>query len=81
MPAAEIVEPLNIVEHIGPCGIACLIDFARRPLGLQRREEALHRRVIPDVAGARQAALDALFRHQVLALLARVLRAVIGVMQ
>ena len=73
MSAAEIVEPLDVVEHIGPGLVSRPVQFSRRPLGLERREEAYHRRIIPDVAGARQAARDAMFCHQALALLARVL--------
>ena len=39
-------------------------------LGLQRREEALHRRIVPDVAGSAHAANDAAVGHQALELFA-----------
>ena len=51
------------------------------PLGLQRREEALHRRVVPDVAGSAHRAGDAVVGHQPLELLAGVLAALIRVVQ
>ncbi len=57
------------------------ICFAAGALGLQRREEALHRRVVPDVAGSAHAADDAAVGHQSLELLAGVLAALIGVVQ
>ena len=44
MTADRIVEPLDIVEHIRPGLIPGAIGFACRALGLERREEALHRR-------------------------------------
>src|SRR5690606_34354646 len=48
---------------------------------LQAREEALHRRVVPDVAGSAHAAGDPLIPQQPLELLAGVLTALVGVMQ
>ncbi len=42
-------------------------------LGLQTAEEALHRRVVPDLAGATHAAGDALFLEQLLEVIAGVL--------
>ena len=81
MPASRIVEPLNVIEHVGACCVPRPVDLPRRPLGLERREEAFHCLIIPDVAGARQAAHDAVLDHQALALLARILRAAIGMMQ
>src|SRR4051794_622570 len=81
MTADRIVEPLDIVEHIRPGLVSGAIYFASGPLGLQRREEALHRRIVPDVAGSAHAADDAAVDHQPLELLAGVLAALIGVMQ
>ena len=40
MTSGWIVEPLDVVEHIGPGLVPCAIGFARRALDLQRREEA-----------------------------------------
>lgn len=81
MPSAWIVKPLDVVEHIGPRLVSRPVDLARRALGFERREEALHRGVVPDIARTRQAAHDPVFGHQPLALIARILAAAIGVMQ
>jgi hypothetical protein len=80
MAPDHIVEPLDVVEHICPGLVPGAIDFTRGPLGLQRREEALHRRVVPNIAGSAHAANDAV-GHQTLELLAGVLAALIRVMQ
>src|SRR5476649_2015876 len=48
---------------------------------LSEEEEALHRGIVPDVAGATHAAGDAVIDHQPLELLAGVLAAAIRVMQ
>src|SRR5438034_6847587 len=56
MTAGGIVEPLDIVEHIRPGLVPGALDFARGALGLLRREEAFHRRMVPDVAGSAHAA-------------------------
>jgi hypothetical protein len=37
-------------EHVGLGLIPCSVHFAGCSLGLERREEALHRRIVPDVA-------------------------------
>ena len=49
MPSSRIIEPLDIVEHIGPCLIARPVVLAGRALGLEGREEAIHRRVVIDL--------------------------------
>ena len=53
MPSAGIVEPLDIVEHIGSGSVARPVGLACRAFGLERGEEALHRRIVPDVVGPR----------------------------
>lgn len=40
---SRVVEPLDVVEHIGPRFFARPVDLARDALGLHRAEEALHR--------------------------------------
>jgi hypothetical protein len=50
VPAFRVVEALDIVKHICLCLIARPVRFVAGALGLERREEALHRGVIPDVA-------------------------------
>jgi hypothetical protein len=81
VPAFRIIEAFNIVEHIGLGFVARPIGFARRAFGLQRGEEALHRCIVPDIAGAAHGADDAMIGHQLLELLAGVLAATVGVMQ
>lgn len=73
MPALQVVEAFDIVEHIGLCLVACAIHFARRSLSLQRREEALHRGVVPDVARSAHRTDDAVLEYQTLELLTAVL--------
>lgn len=68
--AGRIVEPLDVVEHIC-CGLVPgAVGFALDALGLQRREEALHRRIVPNVVGSAHAAEDAAVGHQALELFA-----------
>lgn len=81
MPALGIVEPLNVIEHIGPGFIAGSVDLSICTLGLQRGEEAFHGGIVPAVAPATHAALDSLVREQLLKRLAGVLAALVGVMQ
>jgi len=50
VPAFRIIEAFNVVKHVGLGIIARPIGFARCALGLERGEEALHRRIVPDVA-------------------------------
>ncbi len=48
--AFRIIEAFNVVEHVSLGLVARAIRFACCALGLQRGEEALHRRIVPDVA-------------------------------
>ena len=73
VPARGIVEAFDVIEHVLPCLIARAAGFARDPFSLQRGEEALHRRVVPDVAGPAHRAGDAIVAHQSLELLAGIL--------
>jgi len=56
------VEPLDVVEHVCLGLVSRSIVLARRAFGFQRREEALHRGIVPDVAGSAHAAHDAAYR-------------------
>src|SRR5580765_5968810 len=58
MTPGRIVEPLDVVEHICSGLVPGAIYFAGGALGLQRREEAFHRRVVPHIAGPAHAASD-----------------------
>ncbi len=79
--ARRIVEALDIVEYICLGVIARAVGFTPDPLGLQRGEEALHRRVVPDVARPAHRACHAVVGHQPLELLARILAALVRVVQ
>jgi len=81
VPARGIVEAFDVIEHVLPCLIARAVGFARDPFGLQRREEALHRSVVPDIAGPAHRAGDAIVGHHSLELSAGILAALVGVMQ
>src|SRR6185312_14144743 len=69
----RIVEALDVIEDIRLGFVARAIGLACSALGLQRGEEALHRGVVPDIAGAANAAGDAELAQQPLELLAAVL--------
>jgi hypothetical protein len=43
----RIVEALDQIEHLGACSVSHPTRFERCPVGLQRREKALHRSVVP----------------------------------
>lgn len=75
-----VVEPLDVVEHICLGLVPGAIGFPLCALGLQRGEEALHRRVIADITGPAHAANDAAIGHQALELVAGILTAAIRVM-
>jgi hypothetical protein len=72
VPAFRIVEALDIIEHIGLGVVSRSVHSARSPLGLQRREEALYRCIVPDVAGTAHRRDAAVIGHQPLELLAGV---------
>ena len=51
VPSRGIVEALDVIEHVGFGLVSRAILLVRRPFGLERGEEALHRGIVPDVAG------------------------------
>src|SRR5260370_41428363 len=59
MTPGRIVEPLDVVEHICSGLVPGAVGFALDALGLQRREEAFHRRIVPNIAGSAHAANNA----------------------
>ncbi len=79
--APRVVEALDIVVHIGLGIVPSAIDLAGGAFGLERGEEALHGRVVPDIAGPAHRAGDAEIGHQALELLAGILAALAGVVQ
>lgn len=81
MPTLCIVEPLNVVEHIRSCIVTRLIVPSSRSFGLQRREEAFDRRVVPAITAAAHTAGNTVLLEQPLEVLARILAALVRVMQ
>lgn len=81
VPPSGIVKALDVIKHVGFRLVSCAVRGPRRALGLQRREEAFHRRVVPAVAGAAHATSQALVCQKSLERLTGILAAPIGVMQ
>jgi hypothetical protein len=61
MSSAQIAEALDVIEHVCASLIARLIVRSVRPLDLQRREEALYRRIVPTIPTSAHTAGDAVF--------------------
>jgi hypothetical protein len=76
-----IVEPLHVIERQCARLVAGGVHPAVGALDFERGEEALHGRVVPDVALATHGAGDVVRREQALERLARVPAALVGVMQ
>ena len=74
MSAPGIVEPLDVIEHIGFRLLPGPIVGTVSALDFERREKALHRRVVPAVTTAAHAAGHAMLLEQPLELLAGVLQ-------
>ena len=81
MPPRGIVEALDVIEHVRFGLISRAVRLARRPFGLERGEEALHRGIVPDVAGPAHATGHAVVGQEPLEGLTGVLASPIGVMQ
>jgi len=76
-----VVEPLDVVEHVGAAFISGSLNASVQPFGFQRGEEALHGGIIPAVPALAHAAHDPGVGQQHLELLTGVLAALVGVMQ
>lgn len=59
-----IVEALKVIEHVGLGLCSRAVRRGRRAFSLQRGEEALHRLIVPDVAGSAHAAGDAVVSQE-----------------
>lgn len=70
-----VVEPLDIVEYVGSGLSPDLVNNASAALSLQRREEALHSRVVPKFTTTAHAAGDVLALQSLQELVAGVLAA------
>jgi hypothetical protein len=75
VPAFRIVEALDVVEYISSRLVSGPVRFAPCALGLQLREEALHRGIVPGVARTAHRTDDAVIGYQLLELLVGVLAA------
>lgn len=75
LPTPWVVDALGVVEQNGGSRIALTVGLAGRPLGLQRREEALHRRGGVNVVRPAHRVRDAGAEEQALKHCAGVLRA------
>lgn len=49
MTSGRVVEPLDVIEHVGSGLVAGAVGLASDALGLERGEEALHCGIVPDV--------------------------------
>ena len=75
VPSPRVVEAFDVVEHVRPGIVSRPVELARDALGFQRREEALHRRIVPDVARSAHRAGDTVLSQQFLEVLAGILAA------
>jgi len=73
--ALRVVEALDVIEDVAARGVPGAVDLAGGALGLQRGEEALHRGIVPDIAGPAPRAGDAVIGQKPLELVARILAA------
>jgi len=81
VPSPGIIEALDVIEHVGFGLVSRAIRLVRRPFGLERGEEALHRGIVPAVAGSAHATGHAVVSQQPLEGRTGVLAAPIGMMQ
>ena len=72
------MEPLDVFEHIGPCGIECRIRRAVDPLALEQAEEAFAGRVVAAVADRTHRAHHPISRQVTLVVAASELTAAVG---
>jgi hypothetical protein len=51
MTADRVVKPFDAVEHIGSCLVSGSVDLVGGAFDFERGEKALHRRIVPNIAG------------------------------
>ena len=81
MPPRGIVEALDVIEHVRFGLVSRAVRFCRCAFGLERREDALHRGIVPAVAGSAHATSHAMVSQKPLEGLTGVLAPPIRVMQ
>ena len=79
MPTPGVIEPLNVVKDICTGVISGFVPGAKHSFNLQRREEALHRRIVTALSTSTHTAGNSLIGQQALEVFAGVLTALIGV--
>ncbi len=81
VPPPGIIEALDVIKHVRFGLVSRAVRLVRRPFGLERGEDALHRGIVPAVAGSAQATGHAVVGQEPLEGLTGVLAPSIGVMQ
>ena len=81
MSPPKIIEALDVIKHVRFGLVARAVRFRRGAFGLERGEEALHRGIVPAVAGSTHATGHAVVGQEPLEGLTGVLAPPIGVMQ
>ena len=81
VPPPGIIEALDVIKHVGFRLVTRAVHFVRRAFSFQRGEEALHRGIVPAVAGSAHATGHAMVSQQPLEGLTGVLAPPIRVMQ
>jgi hypothetical protein len=81
VPPPGIIEALNVIKHVGFRLGSRAVRFVRRAFSFQRGEEALHRGIVPAVAGSAHATGHAVVGQEPLEGLTGVLAPPIRVMQ
>ena len=76
-----IIEALDVIEHVRFGLVSRAVRLVRRPFGLERGEEVLHRGIVPDVVGPAHATDHAVVGQEPLEGLTGVLATPIGVVQ
>ena len=81
MPPRGIVEALDVIDHVRFGLVSSAVRFVRRAFSFQRGEEALHRGIVPAVAGSAHATGHAVVGQKPLEGLTGVLAPLIRMMQ
>lgn len=81
MPLRGIVAALDVIGRVGLNLVSRAVRFVRRAFSFQRGEEAIHRGIVPVVAGSAHATGHAMVSQQLLERRTGVLAPSIGGMQ
>ncbi len=81
MTALWVVEPFDVVEHLGACGVLGGVDPPPDPLAFEQTEEALHRGIVMAVATSTHAAHQAVGHQETAPVIAGVDRPLVRMNQ